>query len=101
MSTIGPAYAALQSQVVNNQGLLPGLGIQGYSVGAELSQLYWLNTIYSINGSATKILGRHTIKVGGVWRQIKWTNYGNNQGIGLNAVPASPPAHQIPTRVTP
>ena len=96
MSTIGPAYAALQSQVVNNQGLLPGLGIQGYSIGAELSQLYWLNTIYSINGSLTKILGRHTIKVGGIWRQIKWTNYGNNQGIGLNALPSFTASSSLP-----
>jgi hypothetical protein len=85
--SIGPAYAGLQSQQVNNnQGLLPGLGIQGgYSLGAELSQLYWLNTVYSINGSITKVAGRHTIKVGGSGRQIEWTGYGNNQGVSLAA----------------
>jgi len=88
MSTIGPAYGTLQNQVENGQGLLPGLGIQGYSVGAGLSQLYWLNTIYSINGSVTKILGRHTIKFGGDGRQVRWTNYANNQGIGLSALPS-------------
>jgi hypothetical protein len=85
-STINSNYGALQAQQVNNnQGLLPGLGIQNYSLGAELSQLYWLNTAYSINGSITKVKGRHTIKVGGIGRQIEWTGFGNNQGVGLNA----------------
>ena len=83
-STINSNYGALQTQQVNHQGLLPGLGFQGYSGGAELSQLYWLNTAYSINGSITKVKGRHTIKVGGNGRQIEWTGFGNNQGIGLN-----------------
>lgn len=85
--TINSNYAALQAQQVNNnQGLLPGVGIAGgYGVGAELSQLYWLNTVYSINGSVTKVAGRHTIKVGGIGRQIEWSGYGNNQGVNLNA----------------
>jgi outer membrane receptor protein involved in Fe transport len=86
-STINSNYGALQAQQVNNhQGLLPGLGIAGgYGVGAELSQLYWLNTVYSINGSITKVAGRHTIKMGGDGRQIEWTGYGNNQGANLSA----------------
>lgn len=84
-STINSNYGALQAQQVNNhQGLLPGLGFQNYSGGAELSQLYWLNTAYSINGSVTKVKGRHTIKVGGQGRQILWTGFGNNQGLSLN-----------------
>jgi hypothetical protein len=86
-STINSNYGALQQMQVNNhQGLLPGLGIAGgYGVGAELSQLYWLNTVYSINGSVTKVLGRHTLKMGGSGRQIEWTGYGNNQGASLSA----------------
>jgi hypothetical protein len=85
-STINANYGTLQSEQVNNhQGLLPGLGFQNYSGGAELSQLYWLNTAYSINGSITKVKGRHTIKIGGNGRQIEWTGFGNNQGLGLNA----------------
>ena len=85
-STINSNYGALQAMQVNNhQGLLPGLGLQNYSGGAELSQLYWLNTAYSINGSVTKVKGRHTIKVGGIARQIEWTGFGNNQGLGLGA----------------
>jgi hypothetical protein len=78
-------YGTLQGEQVNNhQGLLPGLGV-GYGIGAELSQLYWLNTAYSINGSITKVKGRHTIKVGGIGRQIEWTGFGNNQGLGIGA----------------
>jgi hypothetical protein len=83
--SINSNYATLQSQQVNNhQGLLPGLGV-GYGIGAELSQLYWLNTAYSINGSVTKVKGRHTIKVGGMGRQIEWTSFSNNQGLGIGA----------------
>ncbi len=87
MSTISPAYGTIQSQSQNQQGLLPGLGIQGYGIGAELSQLYWNNNVWAISGSITKILGRHTIKTGGQWRQVLWENYGNSQGLGLNASP--------------
>ncbi len=85
--SINSNYGALQAEQVNNhQGLLPGLGLQGYSGGAELSQLYWLNTAYSINGSITKVKGRHTIKIGGMGRQIEWTSFGNNQGLNLSAL---------------
>jgi hypothetical protein len=85
MSSIGPAYGTIQSQSQGQEGLLPGLGIQGYGIGAELSQLYWNNTVYSLSGSVTKILGRHTIKSGAMWRQVEWTNYGNSQGLGIGA----------------
>ncbi len=85
-STINANYSALQGQQVNHQGLLPGVNLSGgYGVGTNLSQLYWLNTIYSINGSVTKEKGRHTVKVGGIGRQILWTGFGNNQGVQINA----------------
>ena len=97
-STINANYGALQAQQVNNhQGLLPGLGIQNYGVGAELSQLYWLNTAYSINGSVTKVTGRHTIKVGGIGRQIEWTGFGNNQGVGVNSLASFTAVQSDPT----
>ena len=99
-STINATYGALQAQQVNNhQGLLPGLGFQNYSGGAELSQLYWLNTAYSVNGSITKVKGRHTIKIGGSGRQILWTGFGNNQGLNLgdtNAFTACPVSSSCP-----
>jgi hypothetical protein len=87
MSAISPAYGAIQAESQNKEGMLPGLGIQGYGIGAELSQLYWNNNVWAINGSVTKILGKHTIKAGGNWRQVLWENYGNSQGLGIGASP--------------
>jgi hypothetical protein len=87
-SSINANYGALQNQQVGHQGLLPNVGVPGYSLGVNLSQLYWLNTIYAISGSVTKIKGRHTIKTGGIGRQILWTNFGNNQGVGSGATTA-------------
>jgi outer membrane receptor protein involved in Fe transport len=83
MSSISSAYGTIQSESENKEGLLPGLGIQGYGIGAELSQLYWNNNVWAISGSATKILGKHTIKAGGNWRQVLWENYHNSQGLGI------------------
>ena len=88
MSSINANYGRIQLQSENQEGLLPGLGIQGYDVGAELSHLYWNNDAWSINGSVTRILGRHTIKAGANWRQVLWESYGNSQGLGINATPS-------------
>ncbi len=87
MSTIGPAYGLIQSESQNKEGLLPGLSIQSYDIGALQSHLAWNNNAWSINGSTTRILGRHSLKFGGNWRQLLWESYGNSQGIGLNATP--------------
>ena len=87
MSSINSNYGQIQSESVNKEGLLPGLGIQGYGIGPELSHLYWNNDAWAIYGSVTKILGRHTIKTGGNWRQLLWESYGNSQGMGLAATP--------------
>ena len=87
MSSINTNYGQIQSQSENHEGLLPGLGIEGYDIGAELSHLYWNNNAWAINGSVTKVLGRHTIKSGGNWRQVLWESYGNSQGLGINASP--------------
>jgi hypothetical protein len=87
MSSINASYGRIQSESENQEGLLPGLGIQGYDIGAELSHLYWNNNAWTINGSFTRIVGRHTIKAGGNWRQMLWESYGNSQGLGVNATP--------------
>lgn len=83
LSQFGAPYAAFQQQAA--QGLLPKLSIPGYNLGANDSQLYWLNTVYSINGSVTRIIGKHTLKAGAMIRQIGWTTYSNNQGIQFNS----------------
>ena len=85
-SSINANYGALQAQT-QGIGALPALGIQGYGIGAGLSQLYWNNSLYAINGSATKILGAHTVKAGGNWRQVLWTTYPNSGGLTINATP--------------
>ena len=87
MGSISPQYGIIEKQSKNQEGLLPGLGIQGYGIGAELSQLYWNNNVWGINGSLTKIEGRNTIKMGGAWRQLLWENYGNSQGLTMDASP--------------
>jgi hypothetical protein len=87
MSQISSTYGTIESESQKKEGLLPGLGLQGYGIGAELSQLYWNNNVWAINGSVTKILGKHSIKAGANWRQVLWENYGNNQGLGINASP--------------
>jgi hypothetical protein len=97
MSSLNSNYGAIQSQSQNTEGLLPGLGIQNYGVGAELSQLYWNNTVYSLSGSVTKIWGRHTVKFGGAWRQVLWTNYGNSQGTGVNSLASFTAASSSPS----
>lgn len=90
LSKINANYGAIQSQQINDPhaGVLPSLGIQNYGVGAQLSTLHWFNTAYSINGSVTKVKGRHTVKVGGIGRQVEW--YGNSidSGVGINALSA-------------
>ena len=87
MASIGPQFGVIQAESQNQEGLLPGLGIQGYNIGAELSQLYWNNDAWTINGSLTRIVGRHSLKAGGNWRQVLWESYGNSQGLGINASP--------------
>jgi len=87
MSRINPNYGRIQAQSEGQEGLLPGLGIQGYGIGAELSRLYWNNNAWAVTGSVTKILGKHSVKAGGNWRQVLWESYGNSQGLGINASP--------------
>lgn len=87
MSTISPTYGNIQQESQNaSQGILPALGIQGYGVGAAQSTLYWNNNAWELNGSLTKILNRHTIKIGADWRQLLWEAYGY-WTYGLNATP--------------
>ena len=87
MSRINSNFGKIQSESEGKEGLLPGLGIQGYGVGAQLSQLFWNNNAWTVNGSVTKVLGRHSLKLGGNWRQVLWESYGNSQGLGFSASP--------------
>ena len=87
LGTINSNYGTVQSESFGGVGALPGLAITGYGVGAELSQLYWENTVYAIAGSVSRVLGKNTLKVGGNWRQVLWTSYGNGTPPSLTTLP--------------
>jgi outer membrane receptor protein involved in Fe transport len=87
MSTINANYGAVQSNS-DVRWSLPALAIQGYSVGPNLSQLHWNNNIWAAVGSYTKILGKHSIKTGGNWRQVLWEAYGGTSGVTLTSLPS-------------
>jgi hypothetical protein len=87
LSSLGSAYGTIQSESPAGVGVYPNLAIQGYSVTSQSSTLFWNNDVWAINGSITKILGRHTIKAGGIWRQTLWEAYASPVQVTLNATP--------------
>jgi hypothetical protein len=87
MSSLNPAYGAIRSGVPGNVGVFPALSIQNYGIGAQSSTLFWNNDVWAINGSFTKILGRHTIKAGGNWRQALWEAYASPAQVTLASTP--------------
>ncbi|AXC13334.1 Oar protein [Acidisarcina polymorpha] len=87
MATIGGEWGAIPGQSGLGTFSLPALAIQGYSVGPNLSQLHWNNNIWAVNGSFTKIVGKHSIKSGGNWRQVLWEAYPGSGGVNLTSLP--------------
>ena len=72
ISGISPGLAAMQAalgQQLPTAFSFAGTGIAG-STGP--AQLYWHTNVYGLSGSITKILGRHTVKVGGNARSVQW-----------------------------
>jgi len=64
---------------------LPGVGPIGtINGGTPPGQLYWHENMYMASGSVTKILGRHTIKMGGNIRQVEWIAKPDSGGVVLN-----------------
>ena len=70
MSSFGSNYSALQSQF--GEGVLPYISLNGYSSTGGNLYLYWTNNLYTLNASMTWISGHHTVKFGGVARQVAW-----------------------------
>ena len=82
MSSISPNYGTIQTESENQEGLLPGLGIQGYSIGAELSQLYWNNNVWATQRQRHQDSRQAHHQVG---RQLAASALGelyNSQGLG-------------------
>jgi outer membrane receptor protein involved in Fe transport len=96
MSTINGNWGAIPNGLGLSSFSLPALAIQGYSVGPNLSQLHWNNNIWAINGSFTKILGRHSIKSGGNWRQVLWAAYPGSGGVTVTSIPGFTANPNIP-----
>ena len=87
LGSLNSAYTTIQSEGPGGVGVYPNLAIQGYSVTAQSSTLFWNNDVWAVNGSMTKILGRHTIKAGANWRQTLWEAYGGPIQVTLNSTP--------------
>ena len=96
MGTINSQWGAIPSASGLGTFSLPSVAIQGYSVGPNLSQLHWNNNIWAINGSFTKILGRHSIKSGGNWRQVLWEAYPGSGGVTVTSIPGFTANPNIP-----
>jgi outer membrane receptor protein involved in Fe transport len=87
MSSINSNWGAIPAAAGLTVFSLPALSIQGYSVGPNLSQLHWNNNVWAASGSFTKIVGKHSIKSGGNWRQVLWEAYPASGGLTISALP--------------
>lgn len=74
ISSFGSNYTALQSQF--GSGVLPYISLNGYSSTDGNLFLDWTNNLYTLNASMTWIAGHHTVKFGGVERQVAWITTG-------------------------
>ena len=84
LSGISPGLASFvqqQGQQIPMQFNFAGTPIASLGVGG---QLYWYNNIYTLSGSITKILGRHTIKAGANVRQVSWIAAPDSNGGIMN-----------------
>ena len=95
-STINSQWGAIPSASGLTKFSLPALAIQGYSVGPNLSQLHWNNNIWAATGSFTKILGKHSIKSGGNFRQVLWEAYPGSGGVTVTSLPGFTANPNIP-----
>ncbi len=84
LSGISPglgSFAQQQGQKIPMQFNWAGTPIATMGVGG---QLYWTNNIYTLSGSITKIIGRHTIKAGANVRQVSWIAAPDSNGGIMN-----------------
>ncbi|MBV9746730.1 MAG: carboxypeptidase regulatory-like domain-containing protein, partial [Acidobacteriia bacterium] len=79
LSQYGPAWAALASQVTLPEAPLAGVaGFAGFS-GVYIQSV---SNEYFLSGSATKIVGRHSLKFGGEARRWDWGFVQSNTAAG-------------------
>jgi hypothetical protein len=71
---LGPAYVALIPQMA--QALPVGTSIQNFSLTpGGTSDTYSKNSLYTVSGDLTKIVGRHSLKFGGETRLARWDQW--------------------------
>jgi hypothetical protein len=79
LAQYGPAWAALSSQVTLPEAPLPAVtGFAGFS-GVYIKSV---SNEYFLSGSATKIIGRHSLKFGGEARRWDWGFVQSNTAAG-------------------
>jgi hypothetical protein len=81
LSTLGPNWGALSSQL--NYTAYPWLTISGYSTITYQGLIeYTTSTNYTLSGSLTKIIGRHTLRFGAEGRLLLFDTAETNYGTG-------------------
>ena len=80
LAQFGPGFASLQNQVA--APIYPQTSIQNFfaNIGG-FGVTFATNSLYTIAGDVTQIMGSHTIKIGGEIRQARWDQFtGNGPG---------------------
>ena len=87
LSQFGPGWGNLSGQLVAPanypaMNFNDSLGVTGSNgIGSEL---FWHQNVYGLSGTLTKIVGRHQLKFGGVFRHVQWISDPENGVLTLN-----------------
>jgi len=87
LSQFGGGWGSLAGQLVapaNYPAMAfnDSLGVTGSNgIGSEL---FWHQNVYGLSGTLTKIVGRHQLKFGGVFRHVQWISDPENGVLTLN-----------------
>jgi hypothetical protein len=80
---IAPAWSQYQSQIAFP--LIPAPNVNGMYNFNTIPIIFETDNSYSLSGSITKIIGRHTLKFGGEARRIEWAYaQSNSEGTTFN-----------------
>ena len=80
LAQLGPAWAALANQLTLPQAPLPN--VSGFATFSDV-YIHSVSNEYFLSGSATKIIGSHSIKFGGEARRWDWAFVQSNTAGGI------------------
>jgi len=96
LSKYGPAWAAIQSQLLGgpergaaSYPALTFVGTPGFAATSLSatngigSQLFWMQNVYSLSGNLIKTVGQHQINIGADIRREQWIAESNFTGVSL------------------